>query len=204
MNPFNLLSIQEREYAITSSLRESGIQSLAGRKILDIGCGRGQTLRRFLEFNADPSLMYGVDLIDEYLAQARLLSPQFSFVHGNAAELPFEEASFDIVHQATVFSSLLDPLMRLTTACEMLRVLKPDGLILSYDFFVDNPRNRDVCGVGKKEIHRLFPECRIRLRRLTVAPPIGRLVGVQSPLLYTLLSSTKILCTHYLCTIAKN
>lgn len=204
MNPFNLFSLQERECAIASFLRESGIESLTGRKILDIGCGRGQALRRFLEFDADPSHLYGMDLIDEYLARARALSPHFCFVHLNAAELPFGEASFDIVHQATVFSSLLDPLMRQTTASEMLRALKSDGLILWYDFFLNNPRNRDFRGVGRKEIHKLFPGCRIRLRRLTVAPPIGRLVVGHSPFLYALLSQTRILCIHYLCVIAKN
>ena len=202
-DPFNLLSLHEREYAIASVLRELGIGSLNGRKVLDVGCGRGRMLRWLLEFGADPSLIYGLDLVDIHLAEARHRSPHLSIVRGNAAELPFGSSSFDLVHQATVFSSVLDPLMKRTIASEMLRVLKSDGFILWYDFFADNPRNPDVRGVSRKEIHDLFPTCRIQLRRLTVAPPIGRVVARYSPLLYEVLSRTKILCTHYLCVIAK-
>ena len=88
-------------------------------------------------------------------------------------------------------------------AIEMLRVLKPGGFVIWYDFFVDNPRNPDVRGVRKSEIHRLFPGCQIDLRQITLAPPIGRLVARYSPLVYMLLSRTKILCTHYLGLIKK-
>ena len=59
----------------------------------------------------------------------------------------------------------------------MLRVLKPGGLILWYDFHVDNPHNRDVQGVRKREIFELFSGCDIRLHRITLAPPIVRLVA---------------------------
>ncbi|MDI6792500.1 MAG: hypothetical protein QME81_06490 [bacterium] len=46
--------------------------------------------------------------------------------------------------------------MRQRIASEMLRVLKPDG-ILWYDFHMDNPKNTDVKGVKKKEVKQLFP-----------------------------------------------
>jgi ubiquinone/menaquinone biosynthesis C-methylase UbiE len=203
ISPFNLLTMQERECAIASFLRLSSIRSLAGRRILDIGCGRGLLLRRLLEFDAEPNLLYGVDLIEEYVAEARRLSPHFKIMQSNAAALPFADASFDLVNQATVFSSILDPQMKHVIASEMLRVLKSGGLMLWYDFFLNNPRNPDVRGVRKKEIRQLFPGCDIRLRRITLAPPIGRLVAPHSPLLYMLLSSTRILCTHYLGLIKK-
>lgn len=35
---------------------------------------------------------------------------------------------------------------------EILRVLTPDGIILFYDYHMDNPSNSDVKGVRKKEI----------------------------------------------------
>jgi hypothetical protein len=94
--------------------------------------------------------------------------------------------------------------MRQCIATEMLRVLKPGGFVLWYDFFVDNPRNPDVRGVRRREIRKLFPGCQIHLRRITLAPPIGRLVGRYSPFVYMLLSRSKTLCTHYLGLIKKN
>ena len=49
--------------------------------------------------------------------------------------------------QATVFSSTLDRRMRQNIAREMLRVLKPEGIVLWYDYHVNNSRNPDVRGV---------------------------------------------------------
>ena len=88
--------------------------------------------------------------------------------------------------------------MRRQIAREMLRVLKPSGCIVWYDFFRDNPRNRDVRGVGRNEILHLFPGCKILLHRLTLAPPLGRPAARFSPALYGVLSRVKPLCSHYL------
>jgi len=85
----------------------------------------------------------------------------------------------------------------------MLRVLKPDGLIVWYDFHVNNPKNRDVRGVKKQEIRELFPACQIELRRATLAPPIARTLASYSWLLCYLLERIPLLCTHYLGAIRK-
>jgi ubiquinone/menaquinone biosynthesis C-methylase UbiE len=203
LNPFDLLSMQEREEGIVALLRASGIQSLTGQRILDVGCGRGNLLRRLLELGAEPGLLHGVDFLREYVHEARRLSPHFEILQCNAAQLPFANASFELVNQSTVFSSILCPQMKQGVASEMLRVLKPGGSMFWYDFFVDNPRNSDVRGVRKQEIYRLYPGCDIQLSRITLAPPIGRFVAPYSSLLYDLLSRTKILCTHYLGLIKK-
>lgn len=85
-----------------------------------------------------------------------MLSPNIDFRCGNAEELPYEDGSFDIVMQFTVFTSILNPQMKQNIAKEMLRVLKDDGIILWYDYFVSKPTNPDVKGVGRREIERLF------------------------------------------------
>src|SRR5437867_12293533 len=58
---------------------------------------------------------------------------------GNAAQLAFPEATFDLVCQSMVFTSILDHGMKQQIAAEMLRVVKIEGLILWYDFHVNNP-----------------------------------------------------------------
>jgi hypothetical protein len=103
-----------------------------------------------------------------------------------------------LVFQCTVFTSILDPKMKREIAGEMLRVLRPDGFILWYDFHVNNPRNAEVLGIKEAEIHRLFPNCKFHLRRITLAPPLGRIVAPISPFLYYMLSGLSFLCTHYL------
>ena len=65
--------------------------------------------------------------------------------------LDFRTDSFDFVFQSTVFTSILDSEVRKEVAGEMLRVLKPGGVILWYDFHVNNPRNPDVLRSPEKK-----------------------------------------------------
>jgi ubiquinone/menaquinone biosynthesis C-methylase UbiE len=200
-----MLSIQERERKVVGLLARHGYDSLEKARILEIGCGTGLWLQEFIRWGARPENIVGIDLLPERIAVAKQRCPAAVTLEcRNAATLSYPNAAFDLVLQSTVFTSILDPAMRQCIAAEMLRVLKPNGFVLWYDFHVNNPRNPDVCGVRKNEIRKLFPGCQIHLRRITLAPPIGRIVGRYSPLLYQLLSRTKILCTHYLGLIQKN
>jgi ubiquinone/menaquinone biosynthesis C-methylase UbiE len=205
LNPSHVLQIQERDSELLFVLSRHGVDRLDAKTFLEIGCGTGYWLRAFLQWGALPENVFGIDLLPERLEQARKLCPHgVSLQCGSAASLDLPDTSFDIVLQSTVFSSILDPRMKQRVAAEMLRVVKPGGFVLWYDFFLDNPRNPDVRGIRKREIRRLFPGCQIHIRRITLAPPIARLVGRYSPLLYALLSRTKILCTHYLSLIRKS
>ncbi|MCR4292277.1 MAG: hypothetical protein NUV76_05315 [Candidatus Kuenenia sp.] len=89
--------------------------------------------------------------------------------------------------------------MKKSIATEMLRVLKPDGIILWYDYHINNPKTPDVKGVKKQEILELFPHCKIDLKRITLAPPVTRLLAHRSWLACCcLLEKLKIFNTHYL------
>jgi len=103
-----------------------------------------------------------------------------------------------MVLQFTVFTSILDDVMKKHIAAEISRVLKPGGALLWYDYFVSNPSNPDVRGVSRGEIVRLFPGFSIFLKRVTLAPPITRAVAPVSTALCRLLSSVPVLRTHYL------
>jgi len=59
----------------------------------------------------------------------------------------------------------------------MLRVLKVDGIIVWYDFHMNNPQNPDVRGVKKNRINLLFQDCKIYLKHITLAPPIARKIA---------------------------
>jgi ubiquinone/menaquinone biosynthesis C-methylase UbiE len=126
-----------------------------------------------------------------------------SFFLANAARLPFADASFDVVFQSMVFTSVLDPKIKQAIASEILRVLRKRGRFVWYDFLYDNPQNKDVKGIGRREIAGLLPGCELHLWRLTLAPPIGRIVAAVSPFLFHLLSCAPFLCTHCLCIAEK-
>jgi len=94
--------------------------------------------------------------------------------------------------------------MKQQMASEMLRVVKDDGLILWYDYHVNNPWNPDVRGVKRQEISQLFPGCRMKLQRITLVPPLVRLLAPYSWLACYVLGKIPWLCTHYIGLISKN
>jgi SAM-dependent methyltransferase len=114
----------------------------------------------------------GVDLLPDRIEAARNLSPTgMQFNCGTAEHLSFPDGSFNLVLAFTVFTSILDAGMKRQVAQEMLRVLRDDGLIVWFDYFVNNPWNPDVRGVGKREIATLFPGCSLSLGRTNLVPP---------------------------------
>lgn len=200
----NLLAIQVRERRVLKLLKQFSRTSLEQSRILEIGCGTGFWFRQFIQWGARPENLVGVDLLADRIDQAkRLCPPTVSFHCGSAAELNLPAESFDIVLQSTVFTSVLDAGLKRKIAEEMLRVLKPEGLLLWYDFWANNPGNKDVRGVTKREIQELFPGCRLDLKRITLAPPLARRVAPYSPLLCYFLEKIPLLCTHYLGAIQK-
>jgi len=114
-----------------------------------------------------------------------------------------KDDSFDVVLQSTVFSSILDDDFQKKLADKIWSLAKPEGGILWYDFIFDNPKNSDVRGVPVRRIRKLFPNAKIKVWRLTLAPPLSRLLTKVHPSLYTLFNMLPILRTHVLCWIKK-
>ncbi len=200
----HLFLIQERERKTLAVLRRNGFASLEAAHIVEIGCGTGYWLREFIKWGARPENITGNDLLPDRVVEARRLCPPAVKIEcGHATDLALPSAAFDLVVQSTVFTSILDPAVKRQVASEMQRIVKDDGLILWYDFHVNNPRNADVRGVKKREIQGLFPGCQIQLRRITLAPPLLRLLAPYSWLACYLLGHIPWLCTHYLGAIRK-
>ncbi len=203
LDPYSLFIYQERERAILEALAANGFDSLSKIRILDLGCGTGAALRDFVKFGASPQNLSGIDLLPDRIEKARALSPGMEFTCGNAETLPYTDGSFDIVICFMVFTSVLDSGMKREIAREMTRVLSESGIIIWYDYHVNNPRNPDVRGVGKSEIMSLFPGCAVSLRRIVLAPPLLRIIAPHSLLLCHMLQGLRILNTHYLGVIRK-
>lgn len=203
-NPEVIAGTQERQRALVSLLKTQGIADLAGLDVLEIGCGSGSNLQELLLLGAKPENLVGNELLSERLEQARHMLPHaVRLFPGDASELPFEEASFDIVYQSTVFSSILDDELQCRIAEAMWRWVRPGGGVLWYDFTFNNPANPDVRGVPLKRVRELFPQGRISVRRVTLAPPISRRVVRVHPAMYGVFNALPLLRTHVLCFIQK-
>ncbi len=168
--------------------------------LLEVGCGNGNVLMDLAALDADPRGLFGVDLILTRLQQARSSHPFLALACANGGQLPYSSGTFDLVTQFTVFSSILDDEIRRQLADEMQRVLRRGGLIMWYDFWW-NPLNRQTRGIRPAEIYRLFPGCTFDFQKVTLAPPLARVVVPFSPRLALFLEGLGIFNTHYLAAI---
>ncbi len=194
--PANLFLRQSQERALLWALETAGALPLDQRRILEIGCGMGRWLRLLNDFGADRAQLAGIDLDADRLAEATTTVPEADLRTADASQLPWPDATFDLVFQSTVFTSVLDATVRQRIANEMMRVVAPGGSILWYDFRVDNPNNPHVRGVPRRELRSLFPGCHVTARRTTLAPPIARRLVPLSWPLAALVDRTRVMNTH--------
>ncbi|HTX75246.1 MAG TPA: methyltransferase domain-containing protein [Terracidiphilus sp.] len=102
------------------------VRETMGGTVCDMGCGPGQVARFLDEAGADA---FGLDLSPGMVAEARRLNPSLEFREGNMLALPLEDASLTGIAAfyaiVNLPAELRPPVFR-----EMVRVLKPGGLLL--------------------------------------------------------------------------
>jgi len=168
--------IQRRQRILRALLEEHFGYDLSGIKLLEAGCGNGQWLAEFQAFGIRVANLAGIELDRKRADNASSRITGADIRTGNAAELPWDDDSFDIVFQSTVFTSIPDEEVRQKAAAEMMRVCRRDGLILWYDFTYNSPSNPDVRGIGRGEIRALFKPWNCKFHSVTLAPPVARRV----------------------------
>ena len=108
---------------------------LAGMDLLDVGCGPASITADLAERVA-PGRVVALDAASGALEAARAtlrdrgLSEQVEVTSGDVMALPFEDASFDVVHAHQVLQHLADPVGALA---EMRRVTRPGGIVAVRD-----------------------------------------------------------------------
>lgn len=197
-NAGNRLIVAEREQAMRSLLDQARLVPLNGRTVLDVGCGSGTLLNWFKQFGACSEQLWGIDLLPDRIFAAARVDPRMHLICGELTQQHLPAAFFDLVCFSTVISSILDRRLAGEVCREAIRVLKPGGYVLWYDFRFNNPWNRETRGIERSEIERLFPECRVQLQTLTVVPPLARRLGRLTRPGYPLLARIGPLRTHYL------
>jgi ubiquinone/menaquinone biosynthesis C-methylase UbiE len=132
-----------RDFVNTPAFLEM-LPTVAGLRVLDIGCGEGYNTRLLAERGAR---VVGIDIADkfvEYAMAAEREEPRgIEYRIASAVELPFDDASFDA---ATAFMSLMDIPEIDRVLAEAFRVIRPGGFLqfsISHPCF-DTPFRRTV------------------------------------------------------------
>src|SRR5579864_891937 len=99
-----------------------------GHRVLDVGCGTGEEVRRLAGGVGPEGHVVGLDTATMVEAARKEGVPDNAeFVIGDAHALSFSDASFDRYRAHRVYMHLRDPAIALV---EALRVLRPGGVVV--------------------------------------------------------------------------
>ncbi len=202
--PSESFMVSERKNTAAVLLHKAGKFPQGGDQCLEIGYGKLGWLADSLSWGLCVRDLHGIELDEKRAQIAQIALPEADLRIGDATALPWEPGYFKVVVVSTVFSSILDFTVRKLIAEEIKRVLVPGGVLLWYDLAIDNPRNQNVRGINAKELKNLFMNFDGKIKSITLAPPIARLIVPRSLTLATLLSAFPMLRTHLLAVLVKN
>ncbi|MGX1309157.1 SAM-dependent methyltransferase [Amorphus suaedae] len=148
--------------AETHFARLASLVPVAGRKILDIGCGSGAFLKQLLAGGADAT---GMEVTQETLNRAAAAGiDRKRLALGDGRTLPFADGSFDCA--CFVFSFHHVPAgLQTAVLAEAARVLAPDGTLIAIEPLPTGPMSEVLAPIEDET------EVRTRSQALLAAPP---------------------------------
>jgi SAM-dependent methyltransferase len=137
---FNVLGGRKHEAFRQRVIKLAGLRG--DERVLDVGCGTGLTMLRIAEQHAN-CVVHGIDLSPKMIEVAQKDAAEHGLAVdlrvGSITDLPYPEASFDVIFTNIMFHHLDLAEKRLAIA-EIARVLKPGGRYVSAEF---GPRARN-------------------------------------------------------------
>jgi len=143
-----------------------------GQTLVDLGCGRGATLKLLAHTTPDTQLV-GVDLNPDTLTAVRRRIPGAAVVLADLARpLPFADASTDVAISHNTLECLADPRWLLA---EIARVLRPGGRAVlghtDFETIVVTSADRDL----SRRVCLTYAQLPVRYRHMANADPqLGR------------------------------
>jgi SAM-dependent methyltransferase len=113
---FNAMAAPELRAAIAS------LQLHQGMRVLDAGCGTGETLGWLAAAVAPGGLAVGADLSANHLGAARAALPDALLLQADLQKTPLAAASFDLVWSVNTVHHLRDPAAGVRALAALLRV----------------------------------------------------------------------------------
>jgi arsenite methyltransferase len=122
----------------------------AGERVLDLGSGAGTDSLIAAQMVGERGRVTGIDMTPKMLAKARTAAAEagvenVEFVEGEAEQLPFSDASFDVVISNGVIDLIPD---KEAVYAELYRVLAPGGRLQIADVTIQHPVSEE----GRRQI----------------------------------------------------
>ncbi len=149
---YNLPVLQRWIYRPAHDEVIAQLRAHQSRKIADIACGTGILADR-IERELQPDQVYGVDMADGMLNQARSRSTRVQWLRGPAEQLPFDDAALDAVVTTSAFHFFDQP----AALREFHRVLAPGGLVAIAALSARQPLLQGPVAIKWKPAHHASP-----------------------------------------------
>jgi ubiquinone/menaquinone biosynthesis C-methylase UbiE len=121
---YNLPFLQQWVYRPAHDEVVAQLRDHQSARVVDVACGTGILADR-IEHDLHPAAVYGVDMSEGMLNQARSRSSVVQWRRGPAEQLPFDDGALDAVVTTSAFHFFDQP----AALREFHRVLSPGGLV---------------------------------------------------------------------------
>jgi ubiquinone/menaquinone biosynthesis C-methylase UbiE len=121
---YNLPFLQQWVYRPAHDEVVAQLRAHSSARVADIACGTGILADR-IERELHPGQVYGIDMSEGMLNQARARSRGVQWLRGPAEQLPFDDGALDAVVTTSAFHFFDQP----AALREFHRVLSPGGLV---------------------------------------------------------------------------
>jgi 2-polyprenyl-3-methyl-5-hydroxy-6-metoxy-1,4-benzoquinol methylase len=126
-----------RREVLDKALAAAGI-SLAGKSVLDVGCGTGFFTRFYLERGARVT---GLDIARTSVERLAAAFPQARFMLSDVSEVALSER-YDVVNAFDVLYHITDEARWETALRHLAEAVAPGGVLLVTDVFLARPRSQ--------------------------------------------------------------
>lgn len=136
---------------LSGVFKRYGIKNV--EKLLDLGCNTGRLTKFLIGFAKQ---VHGADVLEGYRTPYLSLHPESTYSVITENRIPFDDGFFDVVFTCLVFQHFSAKTL-IEIGREIKRVLKDDGLLISYEGI--NPTFRensyDLVGLKRIELTRV-------------------------------------------------
>ncbi len=120
---------------------KSVIPYIKGKRILEVSFGSGYLMKKYAKNYEAYGVDYNLKMVSKTRKKLAGIVNPVRIIQGNVEKLPYPDNFFDTVINTMAFTGYPDGERALA---EMLRVLRPGGLLLVVDF--DYPEDRNILG----------------------------------------------------------
>ncbi len=104
--------------------------------VLDFGCGYGRILGELIKYKFNH--LYGADFSEQMLDLARKTYPNVIFKKNNDIDISYQNEFFDAIILSAVLGCIAGESQQKYLIKEILRVLKPGGILYLADFIIND------------------------------------------------------------------